>query len=256
MTARIKALVAALLGASSFTAAIAAASTDCAQFSPNGRPPVVANAKMRAATQELCYSDFAVLHSGVTHGPLWSAEHLTAAHVDDAKNNTRTNRFFPERKLPPGAGAQLADYKRSGYDRGHMSPAGDRWDKKGMAESFSLANIVPQNSSNNRRIWARIEEAVRRLAEQSGDAYVVTGPLFTGRELQTIGETRVFVPTQLYKLVYLPKRQLAFSVVVDNTATDTYAVKTVHELEAMSGLQFPGIPESLKDKRIGGLKGV
>ena len=75
-------------------------------------------------------------------------------------------------------------------------------------------------------------------------------------KLQTIGESRVFVPTQLYKLVYLPKRQLAFAVVVDNTPTDTYTVKTVHELEAMSGLQFPGIPESLKDKRIGGLKGV
>jgi endonuclease G len=45
-------------------------------------------------------------------------------------------------------------------------------------------------------------------------------------------------------------------VVVDNTATDTYTVKTVRELEAMSGLQFPGIPDALKDKRIGGLKGV
>ena len=109
MTARIKAFFAALVGASWLPRPSPPHPPDCAQFSPNGRPPVVANAKMRAATQELCYSDFAVLHSGVTHGPLWSAEHLTAAHVDDAKNNTRTNRFFPERKLPPGAGAQLAD---------------------------------------------------------------------------------------------------------------------------------------------------
>ncbi|CDY76026.1 DNA/RNA endonuclease G, NUC1 [Caballeronia glathei] len=257
MKARFKAFAAALLGASCLTAALAAsASTDCPQFSPDGRAPVVANAKMRASTQEICYSDFAVLHSGVTHGPLWSAEHLTARHVDDAKNNTRTNRFYAERKLPPGDSAQLSDYKRSGYDRGHMSPAGDRWSKKGMAESFSLANIVPQNPSNNRRIWSRIEEAVRRLVEESGDAYVVTGPIFSGRQLQTIGESRVFVPTQLYKVVYLPSRQLAFAVVVENVPTDDYAMKTVHELEAMSGLQFPGIPEALKDKRLGGLKGV
>ncbi|SAL39562.1 DNA/RNA non-specific endonuclease [Caballeronia humi] len=253
MTARLKAFVAALFCASSLTAA----ASDCAQFSPGGQPPVVVNQKMRAATQELCYSDFAVLHSGVTKGPLWSAEHLTAEHVDDAKNNTRTNRFFAERKLPPSESAQLSDYKKSGYDRGHMSPAGDRWSKKGMAESFSLANIVPQNPSNNRRIWSRIEEAVRRLTEESGDAYVVTGPLFSGGELQTIGESRVFVPTQLYKVVYLPARELSFAVVVDNSApTRDYTVKTVHELETMSGLRFPGIPESLKDKRIGGLKGV
>jgi endonuclease G len=60
----------------------------------------------------------------------------------------------------------------------------------------------------------------------------------------------------LFKVVYLPARKLAFAVVVDNTATDAYTVKTVRELEAMSGLQFPGIPDALKDKRIGGLKGV
>ena len=49
---------------------------------------------------------------------------------------------------------------------------------------------------------------------------------------------------------------LAFAVVVDNTPTNEYTVKTVRELEAMSGLQFPGIPDTLKDQRIGGLKGV
>jgi len=232
------------------------AASDCPQFSPGGRAPIVANALMRASTQQLCYSDFAVLHSGVTHGPLWSAEHLTAEHLDDARDNTRTNRFFVDKKLPPGASATLSDYKKSGYDRGHMSPAGDRWDRKGMAESFSLANVVPQNPSNNRRIWSRIEQSVRRLVEQSGDAYVVTGPLFSGRQLQTIGESRVLVPTQLYKVVYLPGRDLAFAVVVDNTPTNEYKVKTVRELEAMSGLQFPGIPDTLKDQRIGGLKGV
>lgn len=125
-----------------------------------------------------------------------------------------------------------------------------------MAESFSLANVVPQNPSNNRRIWSRIEEAVRRLTEQSGDAYVVTGPLFSGRQLQTIGESRVLVPTQLFKVVYLPARTLAFAVVVENIQTDQYSIKTVRELEAMSGLQFPGIPDTLKDNRIGGLSGV
>ncbi|MDR5838289.1 DNA/RNA non-specific endonuclease [Caballeronia sp. LZ034LL] len=251
MQFRFKALAAAL-----GLVCISAAASDCPQFSPGGREPVVVNAKMRAATQEVCYTDFALLHSGVTHGPLWSAEHLTAQGIDQAKNNTRTNRFFVEKRLPPGASAQLSDYKKSGFDRGHMSPAGDRASKKGMAESFSLANIVPQDPSNNRRIWARIEEAVRRLTEQSGEAFVVTGPLFSGRQLQTIGESRVFVPTQLYKVVYLPQRQIAFAVLVDNASTETYTMKTVRELEAMSGLAGPGRPAGLKDKRIGGLKGV
>ncbi|MFM0322321.1 DNA/RNA non-specific endonuclease [Caballeronia glebae] len=252
MQFRIKTFAAALLA----FVCVSACASDCPQFSPNGQAPVVVNSKMRASTQEVCYTDFTLLHSGITKGPLWSAEHLTASSVDQAKNNTRTNRFFVDKRLPSDESAQLSDYKKSGYDRGHMSPAGDRASKKGMAESFSLANIVPQDPSNNRRIWSRIEQAVRRLTEDSGEAYVVTGPLFSGRQLQTIGESRVFVPTQLYKVVYLPQRQIAFAVVVENTPTNTYTMKTVHELEAMSGLAFPGIPDGLKDKRIGGLRGV
>jgi endonuclease G, mitochondrial len=248
-----KKLLAALLVAA---ATHASAAPTCRQFSPDGQPPVLANAKLAAKTRALCYSDFAVLHSGVTHGPLWSAEHLTRAHLSAARNEVRTNRFYEEPALPRGEGAKLADYRKSGYDRGHMSPAGDRGDDEAMAESFTLANIVPQNPTNNRRLWAHIEQAVRRIAVSAGEAYVVTGPMFTGRQLQTIGSTGVIVPTQLFKVVYVPSQRLAFAVVVDNEATNRYDVKTVHELETASGLRFPGIPESLKDKRIGGLKGV
>jgi endonuclease G len=248
-----KLLAALLLG----VATHASAEPACPQFSPNGQSPVLANAKLAVKTRALCYSDFAVLHSGVTHGPLWSAEHLTRVHLTAAKGEVRTNKFYEEPALPQGEGAELADYRKSGYDRGHMSPAGDRWNDEAMAESFTLANIVPQNPTNNRRLWAHIEEAVRRIASQAGDTYVVTGPMFASRQLQTIGATRVSVPTQLFKVVYVPSQQLAFAVVVDNVATTRYDVETVHELEATSGLRFPGIPESLKDnKRIGGLNGV
>lgn len=250
---RMKKLLTALLVA---VATRASAGPTCPQFSPNGQPPILANAKLAVKTRALCYSDFEVLHSGITHGPLWSAEHLTRAHLSAAKDEVRTNRFYQEPALPQGEGARLADYRKSGYDRGHMSPAGDRWDDEAMAESFTLANVVPQNPTNNRRLWAHIEEAVRRIAANAGDTYVVTGPMFTGRQLQTIGDTGVFVPTQLFKVVYVPSQQLAFAVVVDNEATNRYDVKTVHDLEALSGLRFPGIPEFLKDKLIGGLKGV
>jgi endonuclease G len=250
---RMKILLAVLLVA---VATCASAAPECRQFSPNGQPPALANAKLAAKTRVLCYSDFEVLHSGVTHGPLWSAEYLTRAHLMAAKDELRTNKFYEETALPEGDGATLADYRKSGFDRGHMSPAGDRWNDEAMAESFTLANMVPQNPTNNRRLWAHIEEAVRRIAVSAGNTYVVTGPMFIGRQLKTIGATGVFVPTQLFKVVYVPSQQLAFAIVVNNEATNQYDVKSVHELEAASGLRFPGIPESLKDKRIGGLNGV
>ncbi|HEY3599182.1 MAG TPA: DNA/RNA non-specific endonuclease, partial [Paraburkholderia sp.] len=80
--------------------------------------------------------------------------------------------------------------------------------------------------------------------------------LFVGQQLQTIGPTRVFVPTQLFKVVYVTSQRLAFAIVVDNVATNRYTIETVHELEAASGIRFPGIPENLKDRRPGGLNGV
>ncbi|ALP65240.1 MULTISPECIES: DNA/RNA non-specific endonuclease [Paraburkholderia] len=232
------------------------AATSCTDFTPNAQWPVLTNAKMTPKSRMLCYSDFAVLHSGITHGPLWSAEHLTRGHIEAAKDMVRTNKFFEDARLPDGEGATLADYKRSGFDRGHMSPAGNRWNAEAMAQSFSLANVVPQNRENNQRMWSRIETAVRKLSMKYDDIYVVTGPMFIGGQLQTIGPTRVFVPTQLFKVVYVPSTKLAFAIVADNVATDRYEVKSVHELETMSGIRFPGIPENLKDQRPGGLKGV
>ncbi|AJK46522.1 DNA/RNA non-specific endonuclease [Burkholderia plantarii] len=244
----------AALGLLSIAASVHAAS--CSQFSPSGLEPELTNPKMVRQARLLCYSDFEVLHSGITHTPLWSAEHLTAAHLADAKGEVRTNRFFAEARLPAGEGATLADYRRSGFDRGHMSPAGDRWNDAAMAESFSLANMIPQNPQNNRRLWAHVEEAVRAMAMRDGEAYVVTGPMFHGSELQTIGANRVIVPTEIFKLVYLPSRSVAFAIVVKNSNAKRYDIETVHQLEAASGLRFPGVPERLKDMKAGGLSGV
>ncbi|POR45726.1 endonuclease G [Paraburkholderia eburnea] len=214
----------------------------CSAFVPDGQFPTITNPRMAPKTRMLCYSDFVVLHSGITHGPLWSAEHLTRDHLDAARDMTRTNRFFEDDRLPAGEGATLADYKRSGFDRGHMSPAGNRWNPQAMAESFSLANVVPQNRENNQRLWAHIETAVRKLADQYGEAWVVTGPLFTGAQLQTIGATRVLVPTQIFKVVYVPSQRLAFAIVADNTTVDRYDIRPVRELSAQAGIAFPGIP--------------
>ncbi|KVT82623.1 endonuclease [Burkholderia ubonensis] len=232
------------------------ASNPCPQFSPSGEAPILTNPRIAVKARLVCYSDFAVLHSGITHGPLWSAEHLTRTHLATAKNEIRTNRFFEETHLPASERARLSDYRKSGYDRGHMSPAGDRWNDRAMAESFSLANMIPQNPANNRRLWAHVEEAVRRIGMRAPDTYVVTGPMFKGAQLTTIGKTGVIVPTQIFKVVYVPQKRFAFAVIANNTATKRYAIATVHEVEAQSGLRFPGIPESLKNTRIGGLNGV
>ncbi|MDV6320746.1 DNA/RNA non-specific endonuclease, partial [Chromohalobacter sp. HP20-39] len=80
----------------------------------------------------------------------------------------------------------------------HMSPSGDFGDLASQQESFSLANVVPQNSVSNRRMWSHLETSTRRLVRQTGEAYVVTGPAFTDGKARYLNE-HVRVPDYLWK---------------------------------------------------------
>ncbi|MDR5813062.1 DNA/RNA non-specific endonuclease [Caballeronia sp. LZ033] len=168
----------------------AAQSSQCPTLWPNGAAPAVSNTKVAVRLREVCFSGFVVLHSGMTHTPLLTSEHL-ASH----EPLTRTNRFHEEARLLTEDRATLEDYRGSGFDRGHLTPAGDAATSEQMAQSFSLANIAPQAPRLNRGAWSHLEAAVRRM----GDVWVMTGTLFEGAALHTVG--RVMVPTAFWKAV-------------------------------------------------------
>jgi len=133
------------------------ASTQCPSHFAGGVAPSVTNPKLKPRTQEVCFQAYAVLHSGISRTPLYSAEHLTRANVESAKTLSRKDSFHPEASLPPKDRAELSDYARSGYDRGHMAPNGNMANRSAQAQSFSLANMVPQVHASNAGIWAGIE---------------------------------------------------------------------------------------------------
>lgn len=219
-----------------------AAPTQCPSHYPAGQAPEFTNPRLAANTREICYSEYGLMHSGITRTPLWSAEHLTATEVAFANQVRRKNAFHADPHIPRKDRAELRDYARSGFDRGHMTPSGDMPTEQAQQESFSLANIVPQNPRNNQRLWARIEAAVRRLAEREGELYIITGPLFLGAQLQQIGG-RVLVPSHIYKLVYHPVRRQAAAYLVENQATDEHRVVALPELEQLAGIDFlPWLP--------------
>jgi endonuclease G len=127
-----------------------------------------------------------------------------------------------------------------------MTPRSDPPTHEGQAETFTLANMIPQNSDNNQHLWEGIESAVRTLAKRSGELYVITGPLFRGENLKQLNG-RVVAPTQIFRVVYNPKKRTGAAYLVENEATSDYKVVSIAELERIASINFlPGLSESAK----------
>jgi len=224
-----------------------AASTDCPQHYFGGQALEFLNEKLSAKTQQVCYESFGLIHSGITRTPLTAAEHLTKEKLS-IPHPERKNAFHSDPNLPAADRAELDAYKGSGYDRGHQAPSGDMADEKSQYESFSLANMIPQNGDNNRNLWEGIEAATRDLAKSTGELYVVTGPIFYGSELKRING-RVLVPTYVFKAIYDPAHNQAAAYLVQNAEGMRYARISIADLEQLSGLSvFPKLPENVKQK--------
>jgi endonuclease G len=222
----------------------------CPAHFAQGAEPVIANEKLHSKTAMLCYEAYAVMHSGVSRTPLWSAEHLTVDSVSKARGLKRKNAFHAEDKLPASERAELRDYVRSGYDRGHMSPSGDMPSETAQYESFSLANMIPQNPNKNQVLWEAIEEATRDLARRNGEVYVVTGPVFEGSSLERLNG-RVLVPTSVYKAIYDSSRQQAGAYFTANAPGMEYETLSIAELQNRIGIDvFPKLPPEVKQSRM------
>jgi endonuclease G len=221
----------------------------CADLFYKGTAPVLNSKKLEPRTHQLCFSQISLLYSGIARTPLWSAEHLTRNGLEQAHRlgRLRSNAFHEEDQLPYDERAELADYRRSGFDRGHMSPNGDMSTPEAQMESFSLANMVPQHPCNNEVIWEGIESAVRSLVSEVGEVYVVTGPAFFGDTLQSLNG-RVLIPTHIYKAIYVPSRKAAGVYLSPNDASQKWQPLSVAELQTMIGIDvFPALPKEIKD---------
>ena len=192
--------------------------------------------------QILTRASYIVSYNKKTKCPNWVAWRLTREHANG--DVSRMGNAFHEDQEVPAPRALNADYKQSGYSRGHMCPAGDnKWNREVMYETFLLSNVCPQNANLNSGLWNQIEISSRRWAEKYGDIYIICGPMyFKSKEMQYIGENNVAIPDAFFKVILcLNGDPKCIGFICRNTdgnkKKDMY-VNTLEEVERLTGLHF------------------
>jgi len=194
---------------------------------------------------DLCYTSFAVSYDKSRKVPIYAAEHLTDKDVIAAHILDRKDAFHSEVRLSKDDRSLLSDYDKSGYDRGHMAPFGDMPDAKSGYESFSLVNIVPQNSIKNRRIWERIETNVRGIAMANKSVYIVTGPIFKGESKYL--NNRVGIPNSFFKAIFVDSLNKGVVFISDNVDDGKFSTMSIYSFEKTYGMNvFPSISKTNK----------
>lgn len=187
------------------------------------------------------------------HIPNWVSWELTASETDGTVKRARN---FKQDADVPGC-ALPQDYARSGYDRGHMAPAGDmKWDYDAMQETFFLTNICPQAKSLNTGAWKKLEEKCRQRAQADSAIIIVCGPVLTGDApiKEYIGKTRVAVPKRFFKVVLSPYREepCGIGFVMPNEYVKggmQQCAVPIDSVEALTGLDFfSSLPDEVEEK--------
>jgi len=170
----------------------------------------------------------------------WVAYELQKDQI--VNSNFKRPYFVEDRKVKSGS-ADWKNYKKSGYDKGHLCPAGDRkFDYNAFHETFLTSNISPQDRDFNRGIWNRLEQKTRYWAKKYDGVYIVTGGVLEDG-LKKIGTESVSVPKYFYKIIIDTSNEkykaIAFLIPNKKSSNSFYKyVVSIDEIEALSGIDF------------------
>lgn len=179
----------------------------------------------------------------------WVAYELKKSHLSNS--NFKRPYFEIDKAVKTGA-ADWRNYKNSGYDRGHLCPAGDRnYSKIAHDETFLTSNISPQDHDFNSGIWNTLEQKTRYWAEKYDGVFVVTGGILKGN-MKTIGSEKVAVPNQFYKILLDSNqgkvKMIAFLIPHKDSNRPLYEfVVSVDSIEKLTGIDFfPELEDNLE----------
>lgn len=162
--------------------------------------------------------------------------------------------YFEDDPQVETGSASWRNYKKSGYDKGHLCPAGDRrFSEEAFVETFYTSNISPQLNDFNAGIWNRLEQKTRYWASKYDGVYVVTGGVLSN-DLESIGKEKVSVPKYFYKILLDNSRgeykTIAFLLPHEDSEKPLNKfVVSIDKIEKMTGIDFfPRLPDEIENK--------
>ncbi|NAY92133.1 DNA/RNA non-specific endonuclease [Muricauda sp. JGD-17] len=170
----------------------------------------------------------------------WVAYRLEKTHLT---HDDRERPHFIEDPYLKTKSSDWRNYRGSGYDRGHLCPAGDRrFSEYAYNETFYTSNIAPQDSDFNAGIWNRLEQQVRYWCKKYGGITIITGGVLE-EGLEEIGEEDVDVPEAFYKIVIRGNGSSAKIVAFliphrESSKTLSSFLVSVDEIERVTGINF------------------
>ncbi|XP_074654504.1 endonuclease G, mitochondrial-like [Tubulanus polymorphus] len=170
--------------------------------------------------------DYVISYDRRNRIPRWVLEHLNPQKIQNQNSSVvdrEKSEFKEDQTILPMFRSSNSDYRRSGYDRGHMAAAGNhRINQHSCDETFILSNIAPQVGNGfNRHAWNDLERYVRHLTRQNKNIYICTGPLFLPRrekdgkvyvKYEVIGQNNVAVPTHFFKVIVMETNSGTYSI--------------------------------------------
>lgn len=205
----------------------------------------------------------------------WTAYQLYGANsvTNWNRNNWKNTEwggdpFQPDPDLPADVRTELEQYRRSGYDRGHICPSADRLNSKDANEqTFYLSNMHPQINAFNAGVWLNMENKIRVWNQPSfrDTLYVVKGGTIDGDDkIIRITEKGLPVPKYFFMAILCKNKDSsqsgykAMAFWVEHTANqDTDLRKyviSIDELEEKTGIDFfCNLPDDIEEKVEGNL---
>jgi len=206
-----------------------------------GSPSISFDFLPTSTTNQIIKHDYYTLSYSEKHEQAeWVAYELKKSYVRNS--NFKRPYFIEDSKVKTGS-ADWRNYKKSGYDKGHLCPAGDmEFAINAYNDTFFTSNISPQIHDFNGGIWNRLEQKTRYWATKYDGVYVITGGVLNS-SLKTIGKEEVSVPNYFYKILLDNSngqyKMIAFLVPSKKSNKPLYDfVVSVDRIEKMTGIDF------------------